>query len=96
MVPIEGAALVAKGAAMPPVGGAVAAARPSVLIATSEGKAGADWASAVAPTSFFFVVFHQASDGIDLQPIALTPTIAARPAVKTVLRLAVLRMASVP
>jgi len=77
---------------MPPAGGTVwAAARPSVLSATSEGKAGADWASAVEPASFFFAVFHQASDGIDLQPIALTPTIAARLAVRTVLR-----MASVP
>jgi hypothetical protein len=69
----------------------VLAAKPSVWMATSEGNAGAVWATAVALASVVLAVLHQASDGTDLQPTELTTTNTARLAVRIIPR-----MASVP
>ena len=67
-------------------------AKPSVWMATSEGKAGAVRATAeFSAASSLLAVRHQVSDGIDLQPTELRMSKTAKLAVRFVPR-----MASVP
>jgi hypothetical protein len=48
--------------------------------ARSDGRVGAEWATAVLSAAASF--FHQASLGVDLQPTSPTPATATRPAAR--------------